>query len=176
MANEINELMNKLLNGELHAAHLYWQCAAWCSERKLEGGSDFLIDHATEELTHMARIQTYMMDNDIPIQFSALPQPTVEGETVLELFEQILQHEQKVTDSVGQAVQQVQQLGDHATFEFLQWFVLEQRLEMKTFRGIVDRIQLIGDGPQALYMVDRELAERAVAPSNDPTASSGTAA
>ncbi|MEM7399812.1 MAG: ferritin-like domain-containing protein [Pseudomonadota bacterium] len=165
-----NDLMNELLNGELRAAHLYWQASAWCSEQKLEGGSTFLATHATEEITHMEKILEYMNDNDLRVAFSALPAPDIEAKTVLELFQTIYDHEQKVTDAVGRAVRQVQELADHGTFEFLQWFVLEQRLEMKTFRAIVDRIELIGDGPQALYMIDRELAERAVAPAAEAPA------
>lgn len=162
-----NDLMNELLNGELRAAHLYWQASAWCAEQKLEGGSAFLGAHAQEEITHMERILAYMIDNDLSVAFSALPAPAIEANSVLELFQAIYEHEQKVTDAVGRAVRQVQELADHATFEFLQWFVLEQRLEMKTFRAIVDRIELIGDGPQALYMIDRELAERAIAPTTE---------
>ena len=29
-------VVNDLMNGELRAAHLYWQAGAWCVERNLE--------------------------------------------------------------------------------------------------------------------------------------------
>ncbi|MEM7170044.1 MAG: ferritin [Pseudomonadota bacterium] len=153
-----SDTLNGLLNGELRAAHLYWQAAAWCAERHMDGCSEFLSVHADEELTHMKRLFQFLIDSEVEIQFSALPAPKVEAETVRELFEAILAHEGKVTHAVGEAVKEAQAAGDHGTFEFLQWFVMEQRGEMKLFRQIVDRITLIGDGPQALYLIDQEVA------------------
>ena len=150
-------VLNKLLNGELQSAHLYWQASAWCVERHLDGCADLLVTHADEELTHMKKMYQFMIDSEFPISFTALPAPTITAETVLELFQQILAHEGTVTDAVGAAVNDAQAAGDHSTFEFLQWFVMEQRGEMKLFRNIVDRIKLIGDGPLALYMIDQEV-------------------
>lgn len=105
----------------------------------------------------MERILRYMMDNDHEVVFSALPAPTIEAQSVLELFKFILAHEGTVTSAVGAAVKASQTNGDHGTFEFLQWFVMEQRGEMKLFRHIVDRIALIGDGPHSLFLIDQEL-------------------
>ena len=150
--------LNALANGELASAHLYWQAAGWCFERHLDGCGEFLLAHADEELTHMRRMLRFMIDTDMPIKLDALPEPKIDVENVLGLFEKILAHEQKVTDSIGREVNNAQASGDHSTFEFLQWFVMEQRGEMKLFRDIVDRIKLIGDGPQALYFIDQEVA------------------
>ena len=63
------------------------------------------------------------------------------------------------TDGINTAVKEAQASDDHSTFEFLQWFVMEQREEIKTFQGIIDRIKLIGDGPHSLYYIDKEVAE-----------------
>lgn len=150
--------LNTLLNGELASAHLYWQAGAWCAEKHLDGCADFLVVHADEELTHMKKMYQFMIDSEFPITFDALPAPAIEATTVFELFQHILDHEKKVTNAVGEAVKEAQAAGDHSTFEFLQWFVMEQRGEMKLFRDIVDRISLIGDGPQALYFIDQEVA------------------
>ncbi|MEM7124449.1 MAG: ferritin [Pseudomonadota bacterium] len=150
--------LNNLVNGELASAHLYWQAAGWCFDRHLDGCGEFLLAHADEELTHMRKMMRFMIDSDITIRLDALPEPAVDVDSVLALFEKILAHEQKVTDSIGHEVNKAQACGDHSTFEFLQWFVMEQRGEMKLFRDIVDRIKLIGDGPQALYFIDQEVA------------------
>ena len=157
------KVINHLMNGELGAAHLYWQAGGWCVERHLDGCADFLFAHADEELTHMKRMRSYLDDCDWPIHFDALPEPKINSETILELFETILEHEKKITDNINTAVKEAQAIDDHSTFEFLQWFVMEQREEIMTFQNIVDRIKLIGDGPQALYFVDTEIAKLAAA-------------
>ena len=157
------KVINDLMNGELRAAHLYWQTGGWCTERHLDGCANFLFAHADEELTHMKRMLSYLDDSDWPIHFEALPEPKIAAETILELFQAILEHEKKVTDNINTAVKEAQAIDDHSTFEFLQWFVMEQREEIKTFQDIVDRINLIGEGPQSLYFVDMEIGKIAAA-------------
>ncbi|MEM1004615.1 MAG: ferritin [Pseudomonadota bacterium] len=152
-------VVNDLMNGELRAAHLYWQAGAWCVERNLDGCSELLLSHADEELTHMKKMLGYLVDCEWPIHFQALPEPKVETESVQDLFQIILDHEKKVTDGINAAVKAAQAADDHSTFEFLQWFVMEQREEIKTFQSIIDRIKLIGDGPHSLYYIDKEVAE-----------------
>ncbi|MEM6460298.1 MAG: ferritin [Pseudomonadota bacterium] len=155
--------MNDLMNGELRAAHLYWQAGGWCVERHMEGCSQLLLTHADEELTHMRKMMGYLIDSDLPIAFQELPAPKIDANNVKELFEVILGHEKLVTQRINAAVKEAQENDDLSTFEFLQWFVMEQREEIKMFQGIIDRINLIGDGPHALYHIDREMSELAAA-------------
>lgn len=155
----IGSTLNGLMNGELHAAHIYMQAGAWCAGRSLDGCSSFLLDHATEELMHMRKFLDYMIDIDEPATFTALPEPKLDVEHVRDLFQLILEHERKVTRNIYAAASEAQKIGDQGTFEFLQWFVMEQREEEKTFRELVDRTRLIGDGPHTLYYIDKEVSE-----------------
>lgn len=153
------KVINQLMNGELRAAHLYWQAGGWCIERHLDGCAKLLLGHADEEVTHMKRMLGFLIDCEYPIYFDALPEPKIDAKTILDLFQAILAHEKTVTDNINAAVKEAQAIDDHSTFEFLQWFVKEQREEIKLFQNIIDRINLIGDGPQALYFIDTELAK-----------------
>ena len=96
--------------------------------------------------------------------------------TIKEVFQAILDHEKKVTAAINAAVKQAQAVDDHSAFEFLQWFVMEQREEIKTFQGVLDRIDLIGDGPQSLYYIDKEVEAIAAASAASSGASSQGAA
>jgi ferritin len=154
----MSETLNRLLNGELHAAHLYYQASAWCADRHLDGCSTLFLGHAGEELTHMRRFLDYMFAIDCQAVFTSVPAPNLTVETVASLFDVVLAHEKSVTLNVDAAVTEAQAASDHSTFEFLQWFVKEQREEEKLFRDLTSRITLIGEGPQALYFVDREVA------------------
>ena len=40
---------------------------------------------------------------------------------------------------------------------YLQWYIEEQREEESLMRSILDKVKLIGDGPQKLYFIDMEL-------------------
>ena len=53
---------------------------------------------------------------------------------------------------------------DHATSNFLQWFVAEQVEEEASADEVVQKIKLMGDASGGLFMLDRELAQRVFTP------------
>lgn len=50
---------------------------------------------------------------------------------------------------------------DYSTFNFLQWYVAEQHEEEKLFKGILDKIELVGEDGKALFFIDKDLAAMA---------------
>ena len=62
---------------------------------------------------------------------------------------------------------------DYSTFNFLQWYVAEQHEEEKLFKGIIDKIELVGEDGKALFWIDKDLAQLAKTGSSsimDPSA------
>ena len=43
-------------------------------------------------------------------------------------------------------------------FNFLQWYVAEQHEEEKLFKGILDKLELVGEDGKALFFIDKDLA------------------
>ena len=52
------------------------------------------------------------------------------------------------------------QENDYPTQMMLHWFINEQVEEEKTASAIVAQLQMVGDSPAALFMIDRQLAAR----------------
>ncbi|MEM7461660.1 MAG: ferritin [Pseudomonadota bacterium] len=154
------QTLNKLMNGELRAAHTYLEAGAWCAEQALEGCSQYMMAHASEELTHMRKFFDYIVDIDGRPHFTELPEPKIEVDDIADLFEMILKHEKSVTHNIHAALKQAVEEDDFSAQEFLQWYVMEQREEEKTFRDLIDLTKIIGDGPHRLYNIDREVAAR----------------
>ncbi|EAJ4643300.1 ferritin, partial [Campylobacter coli] len=50
----------------------------------------------------------------------------------------------------------------YSTFNFLQWYVSEQHEEEALFRGIVDKIKLISDNGNGLYLADQYIKNLAL--------------
>ena len=69
----------------------------------------------------------------------------------------VYEHEQKVTHSIHELVALSLEDKDHTTYNFLQWYVEEQREEEALMRSISDKIKLIGEGGQSLYYIDKEI-------------------
>jgi len=51
---------------------------------------------------------------------------------------------------------------DHATQNFLQWFVKEQVEEEDHSREILDKARLIGNNGPGLFVLDRDLGQRGI--------------
>lgn len=157
----ISKKMEKALNDQIalegYASFLYLSMASWCDREGLEGCAKFLHRQSEEEKEHMLRLFHYIGEVDGHALAPAIEQPPHEFESVKSLFEGVYAHEQKVTRSIHELVALSNDEKDHTTHHFLQWYIDEQREEEALMRTILDKIKLIGNGPQSLYYIDQEM-------------------
>ena len=90
------------------------------------------------------------------------------------VFEKILEHEQFITRNINELVHFANTEPDYATLQFLQWYVAEQHQEEFLFKGILDKIKLIGTEGQGLFLIDQEIGKLATSPAKESTALTGT--
>lgn len=158
----LSKSMEKSLNSQIglegYASFLYLSMASWCEKQTLTGCAEFMFRQSEEERQHMLRIFHYINDTGEHALAPAIAQPPHEWPSIQQLFEEVYAHEQKVTASINKLLAQSYEEHDHQTTAFLQWYVEEQREEESLMRTILDRIRLIGDGPQTLYYIDKEIA------------------
>ncbi len=149
--------LNKQIELESYASSLYLAMASWCDSQGLEGGAKFMHRQSQEERDHMLRIFNYISEVDGYALVPAIKKPPSTFKSAKALFQQVYEHEQKVTKSINVLVALCYKENDYSTLNFLQWYVEEQREEEALMRGIMDRIKIIGDGPQKLYYIDKEI-------------------
>ena len=90
----------------------------------------------------------------------AIDQPPVEFASPLDVFEKTLEHERKVTAMINKIYELAVKENDYPAQVMLHWFIEEQVEEEKNAEQIVAALRMIGDKPQALIMLDRELGRR----------------
>lgn len=151
------DALNKQVLEEAYSSNLYLSMASWCEVNGMIGSAAFMYRHAVEERMHMMKIFRYINEMDAKAIVPALPQPPTDFNSIQDLFKDTYEHELKVTASINNLVTLGNQLNDYSTLAFLQWFVEEQREEEATFKEILDKIRLIGNGPQSLYYIDLEI-------------------
>ncbi|OYX02297.1 MAG: ferroxidase [Rhizobiales bacterium 32-66-8] len=159
VSEKLQGKLNDLLNGELAAHHIYLQAAAWASGQNLEGTKTFLLKHAAEELTHMLKFFAFLDDLGAPIAIKALPKPEILANDIVGLFKLVQEEERKVSKNIFEVIDIARAEHSYEADQFLQWFAGEQHEEEKLCRQILDKIALIGDGPNSLYLVDREVGK-----------------
>lgn len=157
ISKPVTEALNKQIALEGYASFLYLSMASWCDHEGLEGCARFMHRQSDEERGHMLRLFAYLSEMDAHALTPAIEQPPLEFPSLREMFEQVYAHEQKVTASIHDLVTLSNEEKDHSTLNFLQWYVEEQREEEALMRTILDKIRLIGDGPQSLYYIDKEV-------------------
>ncbi|MEI6895825.1 MAG: non-heme ferritin [Colwellia sp.] len=158
---EMVKKLNQQLNLEFYSSNLYLQMSAWCEEKGFAGGAAFLRNHANEEIQHMNRLFTYVSETGALPIIGAIDAPPHEFESLGQLFKLTYEHECLITERINSLAHEAFTNQDYSTFNFLQWYVAEQHEEETLFKGILDKINLVGDDGHALFFVDKDLAELA---------------
>ena len=153
--------LNQQINLEFYSSNLYLQMSAWCEDKGFDGCAAFLRKHATEEMEHMHRLFTYVSETGALPLIGAIEAPPAAFKDLGDIFRQTYEHEQHVTQSINKLAHTAFTTQDYSTFSFLQWYVAEQHEEEKLFKGILDKIELVGNEGNALFFLDKDLAEMA---------------
>ena len=157
ISKQMESALNKQIELEGYASFLYLSMASWCEQEGLEGSAKFMHRQSDEERDHMLRIFNYINEVDGHAITPAIKQPPLKFESVRSLFSQVYDHEKKVTAAINSLVDMCYAENDYSTLNFLQWYIEEQREEEALMRTIIDKIKLIGDGPQSLFYIDKEV-------------------
>ncbi len=159
--DSVRDALNAQMNREFYSANLYLAMAAYFESMSLKGFSAWMQVQAKEEQAHGMKFYGYLVGQCARIAMEAIPAPKAGWETPLAAFEHALAHEQKVTGHIHDLADLAMKEKDHATAEFLQWFVKEQVEEEANATENVSKLQLATAGGAALlYLLDQELGKR----------------
>lgn len=148
------------MNYEFFSEHAYLALAAYCSSESWDGFSNFFIVQAEEEKQHGMKIFRFLCDLGKRPTISGFPSPEKEVSSVLAAFEAAYDHEKVVTKRFYDISDVALNEREHATLQFLKWFIDEQVEEESTFDTLVNRLRRIGNDGNALLILDAELGKR----------------
>ena len=157
ISDKMKNALNEQIQLEGQASSLYLSMSVWCDQKGLEGCAQFLRRQSEEEREHMLRIFDYMSEVDVMALTPGIQEPEHDFPSIQELFKRVYAHEQKVSNSIYRLLQIALEENDYTTQHFLQWYVAEQKEEENLMRSILDKINLIGEGPMTLYYIDKEV-------------------
>ncbi len=161
---KIQNALNEQLNAELYSSYLYLSMSAYFESVALKGFANWMQVQAQEELTHAMKFYDFIQESGGRVILTAVDAPQIQWDSPLAAFEHVYQHEQKVTGLINNLVNLAVTEADHASNNFLQWFVTEQIEEEASADEIVQKIKLSGDDRSALSFLDQELGKRVFSP------------
>ncbi|MFC1737465.1 ferritin [Planctomycetota bacterium] len=164
IGKKMEKALNGQVNAELYSAYLYLSMAAYFELVDLSGFANWMRVQFQEEQFHAMKLYDYIIERGGKVLLQAIDNPPSEWDSPLAVLEATLEHEQKVTGLINDLVYLARSEKDNATEIFLQWFVSEQVEEEDNASKIVGQLKLIKNSPQALFMMDKEMAQRVFTP------------
>lgn len=160
LSKTIQEAINEQIKHEFESAYLYLSMSAYCEANNLPGFARWLRIQFEEEMQHGLKLFDYINDRGGRVALQAIAQPQADFESIMEVFQQTLEHEQHVTALIHKLYTLAVQENDYTTQVQLQWFITEQVEEEKNAGQIVEQLKMSGLSGAALLLLDRELGAR----------------
>lgn len=160
----MNEAINRQINAELLSAHIYYSMAQWFESQDLPGMARWMYAQTQEEMFHADKFARYVNERGGRVLMEAIDAPPTEWDSPEAVFAHALEHEQWVTGNINKLMDLAIEINDHATKNFLIWYVDEQVEEEANVGGVLGMLKRAGESPNLLFMLDRELGARVFAP------------
>lgn len=160
LSNELSKMLSEQVNAEYYSAYLYLAMSAKAEEFGFKGIANWLYVQAKEEVAHGTHILQFIFDRGGVPEFDAIAKPETDFKNFVAMFEKVLAHEQYVTERINKIATAAMKVNDHATYNFILWYVNEQIEEEDTANDLLNKVRSIGDNSALLYNLDTELATR----------------
>jgi len=155
LKKKVEDLCNRQVEREGYSSNLYLAMASWAETNGLAGIGAWLYAQAEEEKVHMLKFLKYINERGGKAVIPAFKKPPEDYKDVVEMFDEVLKHEQFISASINDIVDLALTEKDFSTHNFLQWFVAEQVEEESSVQSIVDKLKL--GGKNIMYQMDRDI-------------------
>jgi len=157
---KVQDAINVQIKNEFYSAYLYLSMAAHFEAANLLGFAKWMRIQSQEEMDHAMKFFDYLNDRGGRVTLFAIDQPPSEWKSNMEVFQQVYEHEQKVTGMINQLYELAVKESDYPSQVLLQWYITEQVEEEKNASFIIDQLQMIEDRDTAVLMLDKQLGKR----------------
>ena len=161
---KLEAAFNDQINKELYSEYLYLGMKALFADMNLPGFVNWFDVQVQEEHAHAIGMFNYLNERGGKIELLPIDKPEFSGKTPLEIFEEVLKHEQYVTSRINTVYDVAEEVRDRAAMKFLDWYIDEQVEEEASVDGVLLTLKLIGDDKNALLLLDKDLATRVFNP------------
>ncbi|MEE8349280.1 MAG: ferritin [Acidobacteriota bacterium] len=159
-SKKLEQAINAQIQRELYSSYLYLAMSIHCEEINLDGFAHWMRLQSSEERGHSMKLLNYLHNRGGRVVLEVIAKPPSKFRSPKQMFQEVLKSEQSVTKEINKLYEMAKKEGDHATEVELQWFVQEQVEEEKTAKDILAKLDMVGDQPAALLMMDRSLGSR----------------
>ena len=129
ISSEIETLLNQQVKKEAFSSATYLGMASWCDRNGFDGSAAYFFKQSDEERVHQLKFYKYILDMGGTAISPEISDIKNEYNSFREVFEDALDQEISVTQSIKHISARCHKEHDFVTMEFLNWFLKEQREE-----------------------------------------------
>ncbi|MBN2595248.1 ferritin [Labilibaculum sp.] len=160
ISKKVEEILNKQINAEFWSAYFYLSMSNYFNANGMPGFANWMKVQFQEETSHAMKMLDYVNERSGRVILEPIAEVPSEWTGVLNIFEETLKHEEHVTSLINGCVNIAIEEKDHASVNFMQWFVDEQVEEEATVNEIIDQLKMFEGKGHGLYMMDKEFKAR----------------
>ena len=155
LKKSVEDICNRQVEREFYSSLLYLAMASWTETKGYPGIADWLYEQAEEEKMHMLKFVRYINERGGHAIMPALEKPPVEFGNINDMFDEVLKHEQYISESINEIAALAARENDFATSNWIQWFIAEQVEEEASVGEVIDKLNLVGE--HNMYIFDRDI-------------------
>lgn len=160
LGKKLEAAINDQIQAELYSAYLYLSMSAYCETINMPGYAHWMRLQSEEEVEHAMKFYHHINERGGRVVLQAIQEPTASFDSVVAVAETTYEHEQKVTQLIHRLYELAVAEKDYPAQVMLQWYIDEQVEEEDNARTILEMFQKVGDHPNGLFMLDRQLGAR----------------
>lgn len=155
ISEKMTARLNEQVKNEFFSEWAYLAMAFSFETMGLKVFAARFYQQATEEHEHAMKITKYLVDQGAEVRLTALPEPKVAYSSAAEIIEAALEHEKKITRQINEIASQASAESDHATHQFIGWFVNEQVEEVASMTELLGMVKMATTPGQILMLEGR---------------------
>ena len=160
ISEKLHEAINAQINAELWSAYLYLAMSMDAENKGYKGVANWFYVQFQEEQDHARIFMNYLNSVDAKVTLLPIAEVPTAWDSVLDMFNQTLAHEKKVTALINNLAFIANEDRDFASINRLNWFIDEQVEEEESARDMITALEAVEGNKYGMYMLDKELAAR----------------
>ena len=170
MKPKVEKALNEQIHAEFFSFYLYLSVAAYFTASHLDGFAHWMRIQAQEEFGHAMKLFNHLEERGGTVELMALDAPQRNWDSPSAAVEAVLNHERHISERINKIADLASAENDHATTVMIHWYVNEQVEEEATAETLYHQVKMVEKSPHGLLMIDRELAGRPAAGTEDEPA------
>ena len=158
ITEKLQKAINDQIAAELWSANLYLSMSFYMEKEGFSGMAAWLKKQSVEENDHACQMASYLIKRGGVALVDKVDVVPNEFGTPLEVFQQVYEHECRVSKMIDELVDVASAETDKATQAFLWGFVREHAEEAATASGVVEVLKKAGEA--GIYYIDDKLGAR----------------